>query len=377
MTSLRTVSWICGVIALGVLAGSAACGDDDGAGPATGVDGGNGSSGGSSGTTTSSSGGSSGSSGSSGDAHVPNVGTWRDWVADAGPRPSNEWTGIWGAGPEDIFIAGNSQPTLGPGGGIYRYSRIDGGLDWRNVHGNSSYHFYDISGTSSTDVWAVGYQNSSFGFDGGTWSARPSPGFNESGPIWAAGPGDYWAVNRQIPTTLRHYTNGTWSPAVDIGAKGVMHVWGVAGHVYALGYGDDDDAGDALIYLYDGFGGTWTPHLIGSKVNPTGIWGTGPNDLFVVGWDGLILHWNGTAFTKHASGVTDRLYAVWGFAADDVFAVGSMKVALHWDGATWSQEPLPTTAVYMGVLTLFDIWGSAPDDIWAVGDYGVILHRTP
>ena len=163
-----------GIGAAFAVAAVTACGDDEANGAASNTDGGGTSSSGGSSSGGSSSGGSS--SGSSGtDAKFPNIGTWIDYRADAGPMPDDEYVGIYGASAEDMFIAGNSQPTLGPGGGIYRYSRVDGGLGFRNVHGNSSYHFYDIAGTSTNDVWAIGYQNSSFGWDGGAWTARPSP----------------------------------------------------------------------------------------------------------------------------------------------------------------------------------------------------------
>ena len=55
----------------------------------------------------------------------------------------------------------------------------------------------------------------------------------------------------------------------------------------------------------------------------------------------------------------------------------SLLTLWEWDGATWSQEPLPASAEWMGGIALLGIWGSAPNDIWAVGDRGVILHRTP
>ena len=144
-----------GIGAAFAVAAVTACGDDEANGAASNTDGGGTSSSGGSSSGGSSSGGSS--SGSSGtDAKFPNIGTWIDYRADAGPMPDDEYVGIYGASAEDMFIAGNSQPTLGPGGGIYRYSRVDGGLGFRNVHGNSSYHFYDIAGTSTNDVWAIG-----------------------------------------------------------------------------------------------------------------------------------------------------------------------------------------------------------------------------
>ena len=44
------------------------------------------------------------------------------------------------------------------------------------------------------------------------------------------------------------------------------------------------------------------------------------------------------------SGVTNNLKSVWGSASNDVFAVGSNGAILHYDGATWTKMETATTA---------------------------------
>ena len=66
---------------------------------------------------------------------------------------------------------------------------------------------------------------------------------------------------------------------------------------------------------------------------------------------------------------TEVLYDIWGTASDNIFAVGANGTILHFDGDEWTQMSSPTSEFLMGV------WGSSADDIWAVGFYGITLHR--
>jgi len=98
-----------------------------------------------------------------------------------------------------------------------------------------------------------------------------------------------------------------------------------------------------------------------------GVWGSGPNDVFVVGRNGTILH-GASAWTPLESDTTSDLYAVWGSASTNVYAVGGKgndpgkaSTILHYTGSTWS-------ASYHGSwLWLAGLWGSDPNDIFAVG----------
>ena len=65
---------------------------------------------------------------------------------------------------------------------------------------------------------------------------------------------------------------------------------------------------------------------------------------------------------------TNSLIALWGLNAKDVWAVGDEGAIQHFDGKIWSVVPSPTKKSLLG------IGGTAPDDIWAVGEEGTTVH---
>lgn len=99
---------------------------------------------------------------------------------------------------------------------------------------------------------------------------------------------------------------------------------------------------------------------------PNAIWGASENDVFVVGREGMILHYDGTAWIT-MSGPTLDLSAVWGTSSSDVYAGGEYATILHYDGTVWQ---VMITGVNYDIQS---IWGSSPTDIYAVGRQG-ILH---
>src|SRR5260221_13237206 len=44
-----------------------------------------------------------------------------------------------------------------------------------------------------------------------------------------------------------------------------------------------------------------SPHAVLQAANLQAVWGSGPNDVWAVGAGGVILHWNGTAWTSSPS----------------------------------------------------------------------------
>ena len=90
-----------------------------------------------------------------------------------------------------------------------------------------------------------------------------------------------------------------------------------------------------------------------------GAWAASPNDVWAVGDNGTIEHFDGTAWSLIASPVTTSLDAVWGSGATDVWAAGDEGTLVHYDGRSWTRIASGTTAP-IGVLS-----GTAADDIWA------------
>jgi hypothetical protein len=102
-----------------------------------------------------------------------------------------------------------------------------------------------------------------------------------------------------------------------------------------------------------------------------GIWGSGPDNAWVVGVQGdgdssLVLHWNGTVWSSSTHG-GEGFAGVFGTGANDVWVWGDGSRLLHWDGADWS----PRTGLANDAIA---VWGSGPDDVWIVGDFGGGYH---
>ncbi|HEY5955503.1 MAG TPA: hypothetical protein VIV60_03070, partial [Polyangiaceae bacterium] len=94
-----------------------------------------------------------------------------------------------------------------------------------------------------------------------------------------------------------------------------------------------------------------------------GVWGSSDSDIWAVGYNNNIVHWNGIAWSTSLSGTTGELHAVWGSGPNDVWAVG--EAMLHWDGRTWKSVSAPGTYGYSSYIA--GIWGSNANDVWAVG----------
>jgi PASTA domain-containing protein len=165
----------------------------------------------------------------------------------------------------------------------------------------------------------------------------------------------------------------------DVAVVSACDVWTV---------GDSAGAGTGglrqpLIEHWTG-GGTWTvvPSLrveagrqaeltSVSAISASNIWAVGN---YVDGRDGtvLILHWDGTSWTRQTVGVSTvgSSLEVSALPSGEAWAVGGRTI-LHRDGSGWVQTPLPSDPGLAG-LDLFGVTAASASSAWAVG-----LTRTP
>src|SRR5450432_1141740 len=97
------------------------------------------------------------------------------------------------------------------------------------------------------------------------------------------------------------------------------------------------------------------------------VHGTSANDVWIAGVDDgkgpVVLHFDGTAWERRATGVRGNLWWVHATAAGPVFFAGENGLFLRYqDGAF---ERLKTPA--LGKDTLYGVWAAAADDVYAVG----------
>jgi hypothetical protein len=98
-----------------------------------------------------------------------------------------------------------------------------------------------------------------------------------------------------------------------------------------------------------------------------GLWGFSSTDIYAVGDNGLIIHYNGVKWTLMTSPTSNTLRHVWGAATNDVYAIGVDNTVIHYDGASWRLASHPAMEPY-------GIWGAAANDIWIVGYHDILLH---
>lgn len=65
------------------------------------------------------------------------------------------------------------------------------------------------------------------------------------------------------------------------------------------------------------------------------IWGSAANDVFAVGTNGLISHYDGSQWQEMESNSVSDLNGIWGSSSTEVFAVGEGGVILHYEGNQW------------------------------------------
>jgi photosystem II stability/assembly factor-like uncharacterized protein len=90
-------------------------------------------------------------------------------------------------------------------------------------------------------------------------------------------------------------------------------------------------------------------HVNAGTVNFNAVAGSDPNNVFIVGDQGTILHWNGVALVREESGTTASLRGVVVADTTLAYAVGEQGTILRRQEEVWVAEVPLTTAVLNGV----------------------------
>jgi len=102
-------------------------------------------------------------------------------------------------------------------------------------------------------------------------------------------------------------------------------------------------------------------------VNYNAVAGSSPEDVYIVGDQGTILHWDGIALLPEASGTTANLRGVSVPDPTIAYAVGEMGTILTRQGGVWLPAASPTAAV----LNAVSAWSNVAV---AVGEQGTIVN---
>jgi photosystem II stability/assembly factor-like uncharacterized protein len=271
--------------------------------------------------------------------------------------------GVWGSSGSDVFAVG--------GGHIVPYNILHyDGSAWTEMESGTSEILNNVWGSSGSDVFAVGNYGTILHYDGSIWAPMESGTTEHLYGVWGICGTNVFVVGYN--GTILHYNGSNWS-SVESGTSVYLYgIWGTSrNNIFAVG-------DDGTILHYNGC--TWSSMESGTSELLEGIWGTSGEkiltggrdcvnlDVFAVGREGTILHYDGYAWSPMESGTTKWLHGIWGSSVTDVFAVGNLGTILHYDGSTWSDMAQDSKDEYRSV------WGSSGSDVFVSGTYGSILH---
>jgi hypothetical protein len=181
-----------------------------------------------------------------------------------------------------------------------------------------------------------------------SWIGDP-PSWNG---VWGTSPANAYAAGFDEIIFIQ-YDGNEWSAMTSPTLEGMNDIWGFSDDdVFAVG-------AEGAVLHYDG--NAWS--VVSNLATWLGaIWGTSASDLYAVG--DVIFHYDGSTWSTMAS--PTGAGAVWGTSSSDLYAVGGD--ILHYDGSVWNMMSRPTT------VTLSDVWASPDSDVFAVGDSGTIVR---
>jgi hypothetical protein len=259
-----------------------------------------------------------------------------------------------------------------------------------------------VSGSSSSDVWAVGLEPGALimHWDGSSWTRSLHGGSTYFRGVYARTASDAWAVGGsgwfdQSDTVAEHWDGSSWTQVTTpTPGSGVLNgvVATSASNAWTVGYigpgnGTRAQAIEPLIERWNG--STWTEQTFADPVeggNFGAVAATSADNAWAVGFTGensegtgqatLIEHWDGSSWTRvsspNAAGSMNMLTGVTAISATNAWAVGLTDnssgqwapLVMHWNGSTWTIVSSPNPD---GDAVLQAVSSASANDIWAVG----------
>ena len=268
------------------------------------------------------------------DSNNPDPGTDAGADTDAEPgleQPFDPNTLGWGLhviarNNLDIYVAGGT-----PDRGVILH--FDG-VEWASEELPTDTPLVNWIGLFDGEMVAVGNAGTILWHDGGQWVTQDSPTTEDLWGVWGAGSDDVWAVG-----------------------------------------GEGRAEGQATVLRYDG--DDWVtadvPELDRPGVNAFfKVWGTAADNVYIVGQNGACLHWDGVMLTEVGVGTSEDLISLWGTGPDDIVLVGGRGngVLSHWNGASWYTASIAPAPGING------IWMPAPGEFWLAGVRGTLRRGT-
>ncbi len=205
--------------------------------------------------------------------------------------------------------------------------------------------------------------------------------------IWASWAAVLCCAGAAPSCTAKHASPARWQLVASELPEAVLSIAGRSDRdVWAVGA---DKGKGPLALHYDGT--AWTRVATGSSGT---LWWTQSfadgTTLMAGAQSTILVTTDGATFTRqHTPGLANAtVFGLWGAASNDVYAVGGIAgrdgFVWHWDGTSWTEVDLSNVLPPNGLPAtdlgdwpgFFKVWGDGVGHVYVVGGRGVLLRRT-
>lgn len=255
------------------------------------------------------------------------------------------------------------------GGAGVAVTRIDG--EWIVKDTGAGVDLYAVHYLSEDEAWLVGADGAIVHVEGDTFTPLEESPTNRHLYALALGPdGRLYASGLGVILALEgdEWRNVFASSDVDMRAVFALdeqNVFAVGKSGTILRYDGKNWAREPIDEIPTGEGDS-VPFTSGIF----GVWASALDDLWAVSEAGTWLHSDGGSWTAYQSGEEVTLRSVHGLSEKDVWMVGGNGTVIHWDGTGALKEEIAHP-----VATLYSVFATPDGEVFAVGDTGTILQR--
>jgi hypothetical protein len=269
---------------------------------------------------------------------VDTIGVWQCFLEN-----------IWGTDINNVYAVGFVNFSLNP----YIATNIIhwDGVSWKRIDYLEG-TLCGIYGFGENDIWAVGFYSVDMNaysliahWDGKTWTTWKFSQYNQLLAIWGSSSTNLFAVGWN--GVILHYDGNTWTKQNSGTNFALRDIWGFdRKHIYAVG--DHESTGEGVVLQYDGL--SWQT-IVKGGINPdsttlyggfVSAWGYSADKLYLVDalcYEGKAGNWKLSNIPYNApienmTGLS-MMNCVRGTATNNVFICGDRELIIHWNGSSW------------------------------------------
>jgi len=275
------------------------------------------------------------------------------WTADTIGIYSSDLYGVWGSDINNVYAVGIVILSYSP----YTYTAM---MHWDGKQWLSSNYLdgelHGIFGFSPNDFWVVGQvpvDNSGYAlishWDGKVWTTWKLQQYPVLLSLWGTSSSNMYAVGWD--GLILKYDGTAWTQQQSGTTMNLRSVWGLDdSHIYAAG--NQDSTGEGVLLQSDGKSWkTITKGLTESGISVDSatlyggfysVWCNTPSKLHLVGalsYEGTPGNWSLSAIPNNAP-IENFYYLAWmnavrGSASNNIFICGDRDLIIHWNGKSW------------------------------------------